>query len=180
MKQYTVLEDRVLWFDGSITIDPSDVFDHISHLDKVFVTNSDDTIDQYNKFVSKKQKIAVKTSNNNSSITPTWNIPEQYQELDVYQHIRQQHIEMFKTEQWSQTEWNNRQQRINDEFEQFENKQLLPLLRTLIFIINTMKQHDKVWGTGRGSSVSSYVLFVLEVHDVDSFFYNINFTDFIK
>jgi DNA polymerase III alpha subunit len=36
-----------------------------------------------------------------------------------------------------------------------------------------------VWGIGRGSSVSSYVLYVLGVHDVDSYAYDLDIGDFL-
>jgi DNA polymerase III alpha subunit len=37
-----------------------------------------------------------------------------------------------------------------------------------------------VWGVGRGSSVSSYVLYLLNVHRIDSIKYNLDYQDFLR
>ena len=174
-----VLDDRILWKDGYITIDPSDVFDHISHLECVTVTETTDIIDQYNKFVKKTQRIPIGV-HKPSQIEPIWRIPEQYAKLNVIEYAIDKNALLYSVEQWSSIEYNNRIDRLRHEYSIYQQHNLLPLLCTLIFIINTMKQQNLVWGTGRGSSTSSYLLYVLEVHDVDSYAYNINFSDFIK
>ena len=43
-----------------------------------------------------------------------------------------------------------------------------------------MRKNNIVWGVGRGSSVSSYVLFLMGVHKVDSMKYNLDIKDFLK
>jgi len=47
-------------------------------------------------------------------------------------------------------------------------------------LIERFKQDNVVWGVGRGSSCASYVLFVLEVHDVNPIKYDIDFREFSK
>ena len=43
-----------------------------------------------------------------------------------------------------------------------------------------MRENNIVWGVGRGSSVSSYVLYLIGVHKVDSIKYNLDVTEFLK
>jgi DNA polymerase III alpha subunit len=37
-----------------------------------------------------------------------------------------------------------------------------------------------VWGVGRGSSVASYVLFLIGVHRIDSMKYNLDYKEFLR
>ncbi len=62
----------------------------------------------------------------------------------------------------------------------FEERGLMPVLQLLIYIIDTMRKYNKLWGVGRGSSVSSYVLYLLGVHKVDSYKYNLDIKEFLK
>jgi DNA polymerase III alpha subunit len=43
-----------------------------------------------------------------------------------------------------------------------------------------MHQNNVVWGVGRGSSVASYVLYLLGVHKIDSLKYNLDIHEFLK
>jgi len=54
------------------------------------------------------------------------------------------------------------------------------LWKFLHYMIETCKQHDIVTGVGRGSSVSSLVLYLLDVHCVDPVKYNLNYKEFLR
>ena len=54
------------------------------------------------------------------------------------------------------------------------------VLKFLVYLIDIMRSNNIVWGVGRGSSVSSYVLYLLGVHKVDSIKYGLDITDFLK
>jgi DNA polymerase III alpha subunit len=43
-----------------------------------------------------------------------------------------------------------------------------------------MRKNSLVWGVGRGSSVASYVLFLIGIHKIDSIKYNLNIEEFLK
>jgi len=43
-----------------------------------------------------------------------------------------------------------------------------------------MQQNHLIWGVGRGSSVSSYVLYLLKVHRIDSLYYNLDIAEFLR
>jgi DNA polymerase III alpha subunit len=43
-----------------------------------------------------------------------------------------------------------------------------------------MRENNVVWGVGRGSSVASYVLYLLGVHKIDSIKYNLDIEEFLK
>ena len=84
---------------------------------------------------------------------------EHYKEIDIDSNM------------WSKTYLESLQEQINrvvEELELYRSVNLYPILRALIYIIDTMRKHDIVWGVGRGSSVASYVLYLLGIHKVDS------------
>ena len=57
---------------------------------------------------------------------------------------------------------------------------MIPVLKTMKFIVDTLKKNNIVWGVGRGSSVASYVLHIIGVHKIDSVKYNLPIEEFFK
>jgi DNA polymerase III alpha subunit len=43
-----------------------------------------------------------------------------------------------------------------------------------------MRKNNIVWGVGRGSSVSSYILYLIGVHKVNSILYKLDINDFLR
>jgi DNA polymerase III alpha subunit len=174
----TQLHNYTLWFDGKITIEPQHLVDYLDILDSVSVTHLTSSVKSYNKLISSDQKISTKTCLNR--IVNDWSIPDEFKKLDVCEFIHSLHNILYASRGWSEQELLQRNHRIDVELKMFEKYNLYPLLRALFFIINTFKSQNVVWGTGRGSSVSSYVLFLMEVHDVDSYEFQLQITDFLK
>jgi len=50
----------------------------------------------------------------------------------------------------------------------------------MIYIVDMMRKNNLVWGVGRGSSVASYVLYLIGIHKIDSLKYNLNIEEFLK
>ena len=100
-----------------------------------------------------------------------WFISEHYKTLDIEEHIAKKLPTDATQEQLD---------RISNELELYKARNLYPVLRVLIYIIDTMRKHDIVWGVGRGSSVASYVLYLLGIHKVDSLKYNLDIKEFLK
>jgi len=71
-------------------------------------------------------------------------------------------------------------QRVIKEFELYELYDLLMLLRYLKYLVDTMREHDIVWGVGRGSSVASFVLYLIGVHRINSIKFNLDIKEFLK
>ena len=70
--------------------------------------------------------------------------------------------------------------RVEYELSKFKEYNLLHVLRYIKYMIDVFKSNDIVWGIGRGSSVASYCLYLLECHSVDSILYDIDFDEFLK
>lgn len=123
-------------------------------------------IDQFNKFATELELLPISDI---SSISKEFNIPLHYKELDVRKHVNK--LEHGGPDQTG---------RVEMELDMFDERGLMPILQLLIYIIDTMRKHNLVWGVGRGSSVSSYVLYLLGVHKVDSYKYNLDIKEFLK
>jgi DNA polymerase III alpha subunit len=47
-------------------------------------------------------------------------------------------------------------------------------------MVDVMREQDIVWGVGRGSSVASYVLYLIGVHKIDSLYYDLDIAEFLR
>ncbi len=43
-----------------------------------------------------------------------------------------------------------------------------------------MRDNEVIWGVGRGSSVASYVLYLIGIHKVDSMYYDLPINEFLR
>ena len=70
--------------------------------------------------------------------------------------------------------------RVSAELELFIQHGMFDMLFYLKYLVDTMRENNIVWGVGRGSSVASYVLFLIGVHKIDSIKYNLDIKEFLK
>jgi DNA polymerase III alpha subunit len=54
------------------------------------------------------------------------------------------------------------------------------LLQYLKYLVDTMRNNSVVWGVGRGSSVASFVLFLIGIHRINSLYYGLSIDEFLK
>jgi DNA polymerase III alpha subunit len=171
----TELKDRTLWFDGDSSFDAGKLLQFAQKYDVKYVDSMNDTVREFNRHVSAQQEIKVKEESR--PLEFDWTLPERYQKLDVLEHLMTAH--MILTEGMDQEEADARDFRLISEIAKYKKLGLLDVLRAIIWIINTLTVNNIVWGVGRGSSVSSYVLYVIGVHDVDSHAYDLDIDDFL-
>lgn len=103
-----------------------------------------------------------------NSIQNNWNMPIDYQDLDIAKFV----LDQCKTEE--------ELQRAGNELLMFQEREMFPLLRYLKYLVDTMRKNSIIWGVGRGSSVSSYVLYLIGVHRINSLFYDLSIDEFLK
>ena len=70
--------------------------------------------------------------------------------------------------------------RVSQELELFIKHNMLDLLYYMKYLVDTFRTNNIVWGVGRGSSVASYVLYLIGVHKIDSIKYNLDIGEFLK
>lgn len=169
----TILKNRILWFDGTTVIPASELL--TTNIPFSVVDEITDAVREYNQFVSKDHELRIKTECD--PLEYNWNIPPSYKTLDVNSYLFDKLIST--TTQSSTKDFDIRARRLAEELKLYQYYNLYDVLRTLIYIINTLTANNAVWGIGRGSSVSSYVLFLIGTHDVDSVAYDLDITDFL-
>lgn len=81
---------------------------------------------------------------------------------------------------YSKCQTSEQTERVTTELELYIKHDMLNLLYYLKYLVDTMRKHNIVWGVGRGSSVASYVLFLIGVHKVDSLKYQLDIHEFFK
>jgi len=54
------------------------------------------------------------------------------------------------------------------------------VLHVMKYVVDTLRENQIVWGVGRGSSVASYVLYLIGVHKIDSIKYKLPIEEFFK
>ena len=64
--------------------------------------------------------------------------------------------------------------------EQYQNRELFGMLCYLKYLVDIAKENNVVLGVGRGSSVASFVLYVLGVHRIHSLRHNLDFAEFMR
>jgi DNA polymerase III alpha subunit len=97
-----------------------------------------------------------------------WFMPEEYKQLDIAKWV----LEQCKSDA--------ELQRVGDELIKFQERDLFPLLQYTKYLVDTMRQHNVLWGVGRGSSVASYVLYLIGVHRINSLHFDLSIDEFLK
>lgn len=97
-----------------------------------------------------------------------WHMPERYKQLDIAEHV----LGLCQTQE--------QLQRAGQELLMYQERDLFNLLRYLKYLVDILRQNRVIWGVGRGSSVASYVLYLLGVHRVDSMFYDLDPGEFLR
>lgn len=97
-----------------------------------------------------------------------WRMPEEYVKLDIARWV----LDQCATDP--------ELQRVADELLLFQERDLFNLLRWLKYFVDTMRANNVVWGVGRGSSVASYVLYLIGVHRINSMYYDLDISEFLK
>lgn len=178
---FTELKDRKLWYDGSSSVDANSLSALLGKgvsIKGLFVEKMTPEIERFNKFTRGNDRIWVK--NKSDPLNFGWNIPKEYLEMDVIGHIFKKFEELAVKEKITGQQHRTRLSRIEKEINLYLTYGLENVLQTIIYIVDTFKEKNVVWGVGRGSSVSSYVLYVLGVHDIDSVHWNLDIEEFLK
>jgi DNA polymerase III alpha subunit len=95
-------------------------------------------------------------------------MPESYSQIDVLEYL----LARCQTEQ--------ERERVNTEYVLFEKKNFTKVLQFLIYFVDTLRANNVVWGVGRGSSVSSFCLFLIGVHKINPLLYNLDHREFLR
>jgi len=141
----------------------------------VVLCDPSDDVDQFNvtmeaqglPTLQKYIPIDVDTKTFDGVCQSEWFMPEKYKTLNVrdYLSLRCPVLNL---------------KRMAEELEAYEQRDMINLLRYMIYLVDFMRENNIVWGVGRGSSVASYVLYLIGEHKIDSLKYNLDWREFLR
>ena len=146
-------------------------------LDEVFVAMCPD-VELYNEMCEGRDKaswklktpppIAESPESYHDRLSSEWLIAEGLKEIDIHEFL----LSLCDTD--------TQRARVNEEMALYEAKGLAQLLKVMIVLVDHFRRNKIIWGVGRGSSVSSYVLYLIGVHKIDSLKYRLDIKEFLK
>lgn len=97
-----------------------------------------------------------------------WFMPDEYKELDIADWVLKQ------------CKCDTELQRSGEELLLFQDKGLMDLLRYMKYVVDTFRKNGIVIGVGRGSSVASFVLYLIGVHRINSIEFGLDIKEFLR
>jgi hypothetical protein len=154
-----VMQGRQIWTVPRVTVDPdvdlerlvSRLEDPAAVLTWTFPEHSDISVPEFDH---------VRQSH--------WFMPDEYKNMDIAKHV----LELCVTDA--------ELQRVGKELLLYQEHDLFDLLRYMKYLVDVMRENHVIWGVGRGSSVASYVLYLLGVHRINSMYYDLNPREFLR
>ena len=148
------------------------------HVDKCHVVLCDPSDDiekfnaamreQYLPELTKYIPLDVDQKDFDGALQSEWFMPDEYKQLTIQNYI----LNKCKTDQEIE--------RVSEELKAFRERDMFNLLRYMVYLVDFMRENNIVWGVGRGSSVASYVLYLIGVHRIDSIKYDLDWREFLR
>jgi DNA polymerase III alpha subunit len=139
-----------------ITVDYSDDIKQLEEVAEFTFQRFNDQLDQ------------IDIKDFDQALQSDWFMPPEYREFDVEAYCIVRCVSDIQVE------------RVKAEIAAYKERDMMPLLQWIKHFVDTCTENNIVWGVGRGSSVASFVLFLLGVHQVDSVKYNLDWQEFLR
>ncbi len=174
---YTELKNRLLWYDGKSSMDIDDIAKMILNgesIAHVYCLEHTQEVENFNKLPSCDLQVKY----HNIDFKHDWNIPEEYKNINLREFLANKIYinNLNKTEEYI----SKSKSRIDYELSLVEDMNLTGLFQCILYLIDVFTEHNIVWGVGRGSSCASYILYLMDLHCVDSIQYDIPANEFYK
>ena len=100
-------------------------------------------------------------------------MPQKYKDMDLNAYLVNELVNQnMATEQYTA--------RLVEELDEYTKRDMLDILKFLVYLMNICSDNNIVTGIGRGSSVSSLVLYLIGVHYIDPVKYNLSYKEFLR
>ncbi len=183
MSNVTRLNKRELTYTGVSIVDPKLfsppdplVIDLLKTGARVRVKEITAPIDQYNQFTN--TPVTTPTDSDFMPMQAQYVLPARYKALNIVKYCQTLLVDDIKHR--SIDDQIKRVARFDDEMEWYVTHHKQNMLRTLVYIVDTLENNQVPWGVGRGSCVASYVLYLIGVHDIDPVKYNLDWREFLR
>lgn len=146
--------------------------DRANLLENILGDPDDEEIERYNSVSESKIKIYEDTGLDKHEfdrmLQSTWYMPDEYKTYDIVDWL---YCECRTVEE---------KNRVTEELKAFAERDMIMLLKWLKYFVDTCRKEKIIWGVGRGSSVASYVLYLIGVHKINSMQYNLDWREFLR
>lgn len=184
---YERLYDRDLWVDGTSTFNINSLCNEILSGNIDFLSsgvvseNTKNEIVKFSKLTNEKiPTVSVKSCAHINTLNTDFKLPEKYSNISLEKKIVQGFKKRHSISIMNIEEKERRLYRISDELERYSKMGLSDVLKCTIYIIDKFKENKVIWGPGRGSACCSYILYLLELHDIDSFSFELSIDEFLR
>lgn len=123
---------------------------------------------ELNDRILKEPEVDTDLIDYHSKLSQVWMMPNKYHEIDL------------KSWLLNKAETNEEKDRVIEELNLYHERNLEDLLRYMIYLVDYFRQNKILWGIGRGSSVSSYVLYLIGINRINPMKYNLRIEEFLK
>lgn len=97
-----------------------------------------------------------------------WDTPLKYKDINILDYV------------FNKCSNNSELERCYDEYELFKKYDMIPVLQHCCFLVDHWRENGIVWGVGRGSSVSSFILFLIGINRINPLKFNLDISDFLR
>jgi DNA polymerase III alpha subunit len=97
-----------------------------------------------------------------------WFMPDEYKNMDIAKYV----LDQCKTDE--------ELQRAGQELMLYQERDMFILLKYMKYLVDTMRENNIIWGVGRGSSVASFVLYLINIHRINSLHWDLQIEEFLK
>lgn len=140
--------------DDKQEVDKCNKFANELGMDKLHIKHLTDITDDYKIYHNERSAF--------------WFIPDKYKKINVSEYLLSKCTTQEEID------------RVNYELALYKERDLYDLLRFCIFLVDYMRENNILWGVGRGSSVSSYCLYLIGIHRINSLMYELSIKEFLK
>ena len=137
--------------------------------EKAIAAHFEDSLGEFGvPFIRSRSMDNLSADQKHSCMQRNWHMPDEYKEMDIAKWVL------------DQCDNDEEMQRAGNELLMFYERNMEDLLRYLKYLVDLMRKNKIVWGVGRGSSVSSFVLYKIGVHRVNSMYYDLSIEEFLR
>ena len=140
---------------------------------KIVASSIDEDVELFNSIEEVPLSLFKDT---NTKLNFDWIIPEKYQNIQVHEIIIDKLYHFLKDVP------NDKHlqyiTRVELELEEINNRNLQNMFKTLVYVSDTLRENNLVWGVGRGSSCACFCLFLLGIHLIDPVKFGIPLEEF--
>lgn len=171
----TKLSNRIIDEDGNVIYNHQGLLDYLykyKNFPETILYLDDIDAEKYNKYVeyyNEDNYLKLPTQlKNHKERQENWFYPKEYDSINLEEYF----LNKCQTE--------IEKERVLLELREYKRTNMEKLLRFAIFFMDYIHEKKYVIGIGRGSSVCSYCLFLINLHMIDSIYYDLDIKDFLK